>query len=158
MVSFTTVATASLVAVAALIEPTLGAFAAARVGASLVGSAISGSSSHHKRDENQGEKQLESNFATCLNNLHNNIPTMTYNADKSVDMGNLPPQCMDEVAAYNNQSNSDAFAATHGRIIIKGPAAIHIDQLPDDLHTFLEQKLGKPGANSSTPAQPSATH
>ena len=156
MVSFTTVATASLVAFATLIEPTLGAAAAARVGASLVGSALSSGGGKNKRADSAAEKQLESNFATCLSNLHQDLPTMTYNADRSVDMGNLPEPCMLEVEAYNNQTNIKELEATHGRIIIKGPSAIHMDKIPADLHTLLEEKLGKPGQKAPAPAAPAA--
>lgn len=151
MVSFTTVATASLVAFTALIEPTLGGAVVARVGASVVGNVLGSSGNKNKR-ESESAKQLESNFATCLSNLHQDIPTMTYNADRSVDMGNLPATCMQEVEAYNNQTNIKDLDATHGRILIKGPSTIHMDQLPADIHTLLEEKLGKPGAKKA-PAQ-----
>lgn len=147
MVSFTTIAIVSF-ATFSLIEPSLGAGAAARVGVSVVSSTLGGN--NHKRDvstESAAEKQLESNFATCLSNLHAKIPTMTYNADRSVDMGNLPASCMHEVEAYNNQTNIKEMDATHGRIIIKGHDSIHMDQIPADLHKLLEEKLGKPGSN-----------
>lgn len=153
MVSFTTVATVGLVAFSSLIEPTLGAAAAVRVGASLVGSAIGGNKKNNKREvESAAEKQLESNFATCLSTLHQNGPTMTYNADRSVDMGKLPESCMHEVEAYNNQTNIKELDATHGRIIIKGSDAIHMDQIPEDLHKLLEEKLGKPGSKPDSKA------
>ena len=147
MGSFTTIIIVSFATFSSLIEPSLGAGAAARVGVSVVSSALGG---NHKREvsiESAAEKQLESNFATCLSNLHAKIPTMTYNADKSVDMGNLPASCMREAEAYNNQTNIKEMDATHGRIIIKGHDSIHMDQIPADLHKLLEEKLGKPGSN-----------
>jgi hypothetical protein len=151
MVSFTTVATVSLVAFSSLIEPALAGAEAVRVGVSVLGS-LGGSNNKKssKRAESAvasaGEKQLQSNFATCLSNLHEDIPTMTYNADRSVDMGKLPISCMHEVEAYNNQTNIEAMDATHGRIIVKSSNSIHMDQLPADLHKLLEEKLGAPGS------------
>jgi hypothetical protein len=159
MVSFTTVATAGLVAFSTLIEPTIGAGAVIRAGASLVGGAMSSSSNKGKREvESAAEKQLESNFASCMSNLHSEPPTMKYNADRSVDMGNLPEACMHEVHAYNNQTNIKDLDATHGRIIIKDHNSIHMDQIPADLHKLLEEKLGKPGSKGpkTEPAAPKA--
>jgi hypothetical protein len=157
MVSFTTVASASLIAFAALIEPTLGMGVAVRAGASLVGSALtSGGSSHKRAEENAAAKQLDSNFATCLSTIQTERPTMTYNADRSVDMGNLPESCMHEVEAYNNQTNIKDLDATHGRILVKSTNSIHMDQIPADLHALLEEKLGKPGAPKQPAAKPAA--
>lgn len=150
MVSFSTIATVSLVAFTSLIEPTLGASAVVRVGASLLGSA---GGSNNKREESAAMKQLDSGFATCLSNLHANKPTMEYNADRSVDMGKLPTACMHEVETYNNQTNIKEMDATHGRIIISGPDSIHMDQIPADLHQLLEEKLGKPGAKKAAAAK-----
>ncbi|KIM95664.1 hypothetical protein OIDMADRAFT_183689 [Oidiodendron maius Zn] len=146
MGSFTAIAIVSFAAFS-LIEPSLGAAAAVGVGLSVVTSALGNKHSRDVSTESAAEKQLESNFATCLSNLHTKIPTMTYNADKSVDMGNLPASCMHEVEAYNNQTNIKEMDATHGRIIIKGHDSIHMEQIPADLHKLLEEKLGKPGSN-----------
>lgn len=153
MVSFTTVTAVSVATFVAFIEPALGASMVVRAGVSILGSAIGNSGNKNKRAvsaEQQGDQQLQSDFATCMSTIHKNIPTMSYNADKSVDMGNLPDTCMKEVIAYNNQTNIAELDATHGRIIVKSSNAIHMDQIPADLHEMLEHKLGKPGSGVKT--------
>lgn len=160
MVSFTTVTAVSVIAFVGMIEPAFAASTALSLGASLLGSAVSSSSNskNNKRaNPPTSDSQLQSHFATCLSTVHQSPPTMVYNADKSVDMGNLPSPCMHEVEAYNNQTNIEEMEATGGRITIVGPSSIHMDKIPDDMHAELEQKLGQPGASGSKSAtQPAA--
>jgi hypothetical protein len=157
MVSFTTVTAVSVIAFVGMIEPAFAVGTALRVGASLLGSAPSSNSNNKRADTPTSDSQLESHFATCLSTVHQSPPTMVYNADKSVDMGNLPSSCMHEVEAYNNQTNIEQMEATGGRIIVNGPSSVHMDKIPADMHAELEQKLGQPGANGSkSAAKPAA--
>jgi hypothetical protein len=151
MVSFTTASAVTVAAFVALIEPTFGAAVAARAGASLVGSAVASSGNHKARDQIPNQ-QIQSGFSDCVSQLHQVPPTMVYNPDQSVVMGNLPPVCINEVYAWNNQSNIAQMEAMEGVTTVINSTAIHLDKLPSELHQMLEGVLGKPNAAPAAPA------
>jgi hypothetical protein len=144
MVSFNSPSAVAVISFVAMIQPSLSASVAVRLGTSLLTSAIGNSGNKNSRSETVPQ-QLQSGFADCLNKLHEVPPTMIYNNDKTVVMGHLPEVCIQEVHAYNNQTNIKALEKTQGRTTVINSTAIHLDSMPGDLHTLLESQFGPPG-------------
>jgi hypothetical protein len=157
MVSFTGIPAVAIIALGALIQPTLAGPAAgiARAGLSVVGSLGGSGSNNHKRDTSITEAQIDTLFGPCYKSSEKNPPTIHYDTPtKSGAISNLSKECMSAFETYLAEINPQHFG--HAAIKITGPNSVHVENIPPQFVAELEKHFKGPAAPAVPTTAPPA--
>lgn len=151
MVSFTSTATFTLIAFAALIEPSIQGSSLLTVGGKILGGVISGSASSN--NNNQRRESLaadlkvsgvpEDIFHECLNTVKTQPPRLFVNhKDKTAKLTNVPDICITAANRFNQLPNITAIEKTEGKITVKGKE-LHLSGVEGQVQQLLEKSSNK---------------
>lgn len=179
MVSFTSTATVTFIAFAALIQPSIAASTLIKAGGRLIGGVVSGATSssnnnNQRRDafaadlKNSGVP--EDIFHECINTVKTQPPRLFVNhKDNAAKLTNVPDICITAANRFNQLPNITSIEKTEGKITVKGKE-LHFSGVEGEVKKLLEKSSNKgstkdnnkdahKGAKSSSaPAAGSTTH
>lgn len=174
MVSFSAPATVALIAIAGLIEPTLGGFivgAAARgIARSVAGNAASSAVQDHENKKHSRDAPAIPSIPgvptelvnQCLSDAKAQGMKLFLNKqDHSAMLENVPESCIEAVNKYNALPNISELEKTEGKVEVVGKDALKVTGAEGEVQKLLEsagvqQPGDAPGAaqpnTSATPA------
>lgn len=167
MVSFTTAATVSLVAFASLIEPSIQAAAALRIGAQVVGGALASGGSNNKQNKRAttaaepavGAADGTGAFAQCISDVHASGKTRLFLHKETHDavMTPMPPSCIEAANNVNGMKNIAQIEATQGKIEVVGKDTFKLTGVTGQVQELLEKAAkkgtGKPAGAATGASQ-----
>lgn len=139
-----------------MVEPTLGAAAAVRIGASVAGSVLSsGSSNNQKSNKRFVETLPESDFIECLSEVHLQPPRLTYDIEeKSAEIHEVPSSCMYHAHKYLQHPDAEYMNQNQGYMTVIGLNSLRMEDMPDPiLHKEMLEKLGHSALEGGCDAQ-----
>lgn len=132
-----------------MVEPTFGAATAVRIGASVVGSVLTSSSSisssnNQKSTKRSFETLPQFGFVQCLSEVHQNPPHMIYNSEeRSAEMHQVPASCMYHAYEYLKHPDVKYMNHNQGHITIINQNSLRMESMPDPrIHREMMEKLG----------------